>query len=153
MTIVEKYKIPLIAITFIWVGFICSISFMEAWLKFRAPLVTLPVGLSIGRLVFFAMNKVEWAFAIAMSLIAIYHQGIKPKQQVFLYIPIAILISQTFIMLPLLYERAEMIIQNIKPPATLVHFYYILLEVIKLFSLFVFGIKSFKRKNWTPQRT
>ena len=53
------YAQPLIGIAFIWAGFVCAISFMEAWLKFRAPGVTLPVGLSIGRLIFSALNKVE----------------------------------------------------------------------------------------------
>ncbi|HQW87358.1 MAG TPA: hypothetical protein PLH93_09245, partial [Flavobacteriales bacterium] len=51
---------------FVWVGFVCAISFMEAWLKFRAHGVTLPIGLGIGRLVFQALNRVEWALAVAL---------------------------------------------------------------------------------------
>jgi len=43
-------------------GFVLSISFMEAWLKFQAEGVTQAIGLSIGRLVFGALNKVEWFF-------------------------------------------------------------------------------------------
>lgn len=31
----------------VWSGCIVAISFMESWLKFRAPGVTLPTGLSI----------------------------------------------------------------------------------------------------------
>ncbi len=27
--------------TFLWIGFVCAISFMEAWLKFRVPLFLL----------------------------------------------------------------------------------------------------------------
>jgi len=46
----------IIAITFIWIGFIGAISFMEAWLKFQAPGVTTELGLSIGQLVFKALN-------------------------------------------------------------------------------------------------
>jgi len=46
-------KMPVAAIcTFVWIGFVCAISFMEAWLKFRAPGITVPLGLGIGRLVF-----------------------------------------------------------------------------------------------------
>lgn len=42
---------------FLWLGFVCAISFMEAWLKFRAPHVTLVIGLSIGRLIFSALKN------------------------------------------------------------------------------------------------
>jgi len=64
---VVKHPISLIA-TFLWIGFVGAISFMEAWLKFRAEGITMPLGLSIGRLVFDALNKVEWVLAIAILL-------------------------------------------------------------------------------------
>ena len=35
----------------LWAGFICAISFMESWLKFRAPGLTMPAGLSVVKLV------------------------------------------------------------------------------------------------------
>lgn len=42
---------------FLWSGCIIAISFMESWLKFRAPGVTLPIGLSIGKLVLRHLTK------------------------------------------------------------------------------------------------
>jgi hypothetical protein len=42
---------------------VLAISFMEAPLKFRAPDVTLRIGLGIGRLIFRALNNVEAIFA------------------------------------------------------------------------------------------
>ena len=48
-----------VAVPFIWFGMILAISFMEAPLKFEAPGVTLALGLGIGRLIFFALNKME----------------------------------------------------------------------------------------------
>ena len=63
-----KVEQPLgIISVFIWVGMIIAISFMEAWLKFRAPGVTLPIGLGIGRLVFGALNRVEWILAVVVT--------------------------------------------------------------------------------------
>ena len=50
-----------VALTFLWLGMVLAISFVEAPLKFRAPGVTLPIGLGIGRLVFRALNAVEVA--------------------------------------------------------------------------------------------
>ncbi|WP_200881112.1 hypothetical protein [Cellulophaga sp. E6(2014)] len=60
-----------IAITFIWVGFIGAISFMEAWLKFRAPGIDTALGLGIGQLVFSALNKVEITSAVLIVLLSI----------------------------------------------------------------------------------
>jgi hypothetical protein len=43
----------------LWLGMVLAISFLEAPLKFRAPGLQLTVGLSIGRIVFRALNVVE----------------------------------------------------------------------------------------------
>jgi hypothetical protein len=51
------------AVIFVWVGLVLAISFLEAPLKFRAPGVTIPIGLGIGRLVFRALNTVEVVLA------------------------------------------------------------------------------------------
>lgn len=52
-----------IATPFIWLGMVPAISFLETPLKFRAPGITVPLGLGIGRLVFRALNGVELALA------------------------------------------------------------------------------------------
>ena len=54
------------AVTFVWLGMVLAISFLEAPLKFRAPEVTLRIGLGIGRLVFGALNTVEAVFAVTL---------------------------------------------------------------------------------------
>ena len=58
------------ALTFLWLGMVFAISFIEAPLKFRAPGVTLPIGLGIGRLVFRALNGAEVVCAVGI-LVAI----------------------------------------------------------------------------------
>ncbi len=70
----------IVTCTFVWAGFIAAISFMESWLKFRAPNVTITVGgLSIGKLVFSALNKVEWAFTIIVGInLLFFGSEIKP---------------------------------------------------------------------------
>jgi hypothetical protein len=55
---------------FVWLGMVLAVSFVEAQLKFRAPGVTLPIGLGIGRLVFRALNSAE-AFVAAGILIGL----------------------------------------------------------------------------------
>ena len=56
------------AVAFVWLGMVLAISFLETPLKFRAPGITLPLGLGIGRLVFRALNTVEVVLATALII-------------------------------------------------------------------------------------
>ena len=125
---------------FIWIGFVCSISFMEAWLKFRAAGVSLSIGLNIGSLVFAALNKVEWGLAI-LTIIFIFlsKEKIGKAKSLLFYTPFAILVFQTFVLLPSLYERVNIISQGLAPPPSHIHFYYIILETVKVLSLLILG--------------
>jgi len=134
-----------IAMTFLWIGFVCAISFMEAWLKFRAPGITLPLGLGIGRLVFSALNKIEWVFALIIILtIGFTQKNYINWQNLFALIPIVILIFQSWYALPALDARAEMHIRGWKILPSNLHFIYVIMEFIKVFSLIIYGITSFK---------
>lgn len=57
------------ATDFVWLGMVLAISFLEAPLKFRAPEVTVRIGLGIGRLVFRALNTVEAALAVVILVV------------------------------------------------------------------------------------
>lgn len=139
-------KMPIVLIcTFLWIGFVCAISFMEAWLKFRAPGITLPLGLGIGRLVFAALNKVEWVFALVIVVNMIWNiSDIFKWQNLLFAIPLILLLLQTFWLLPALDARAEMHIQGQLVPPSNLHFYYVGMEVIKVIALTIFGITLFK---------
>lgn len=139
-------KMPMALIcTFLWIGFVCAISFMEAWLKFRAPGITVPLGLGIGRLVFNALNKVELVFAIVI-LINIFWQtsDILKWQNLAFAVPFALLLIQTFWLLPALDARAELHIQGQYVPPSNLHFYYVGMESVKIVGLSLFGITLFK---------
>lgn len=139
-------KMPMALIcTFLWIGFVCAISFMEAWLKFRAPGITVPLGLGIGRLVFNALNKVELVFAIVI-LINIFWQtsDILKWQNLAFAVPFALLLIQTFWLLPALDARAELHIQGQYVPPSNLHFYYVGMELVKIVGLSLFGITLFK---------
>ncbi|MBA3680363.1 MAG: hypothetical protein H0W73_04230 [Bacteroidetes bacterium] len=135
----------LIVITFLWIGFVSAISFMEAWLKFKAPGITLPLGLGIGRLVFNAMNKVEWVFALIIIVtIAFTQTKFINWQNIFALIPIIILIIQSLYLLPELDARTEMHIRGWNVDPSNLHLIYVVIEFIKIFNLLFFGITSFK---------
>ena len=54
------------ATAFVWLGMVLAISFLETPLKFRAPGITVALGLGIGRLVFRALNTVEVVLVAAL---------------------------------------------------------------------------------------
>lgn len=140
MKITDKIAISSI---YLWLGFVLAISFLEAWLKFQAPGITIPLGLGIGRLVFFALNKTEWFFAMLILLMQIKSGNWKQIRMEWSALLI-ILLLQTFWLLPLLDVRAEKVIQMVEIEPSNLHYYYVALEMIKVLILFVFGKKLFK---------
>lgn len=140
-----------LSLVFIWIGFVCAISFMEAWLKFTAPGITLPLGLGIGRIVFSALNHVEWSIILVMIISIFFKkEHLTDADKLALIIALVILLLQTFILLPGLDSRAEAIIAGKELSKSNLHIYYVISEVIKVFCLVVYGIKQFrsvKRNN------
>lgn len=141
-------KYPLsIACIFIWIGFVCAISFMEAWLKFKAPGITLPLGLGIGRLVFMALNKVELAFATITAFVAFTTTNqFTKKAKISLTAAILIVLFQTFWLLPALDERAFQIINKQSVPPSAHHIWYVGLEIVKVACLAATGISLLRRR-------
>jgi hypothetical protein len=132
-------RILQIAIPFIWVGALASISFMETPLKFTAPDVTLPLGLGIGRVVFQMLNHVEVALAVLMTF-AIYFRRPKMKLPLALFgVVMLLLIMQTIWLLPVLGMRTDMIVAGQTPPPSSLHVIYIIFDAVKLILLFATG--------------
>jgi hypothetical protein len=139
-------KLPVaIVITFVWIGFVCAISFMESWIKFRAPNVTLSVGLGIGRIVFKALNRVEILLSVIIFInLLLSGEQLLTLRNLAFFIPLLIVLMQASWLLPALDTRAELRMQNAVLPPSNLHFYYIGTEVLKVACLFIFGISLFK---------
>ena len=93
---------------------VLAISFLETPLKFRAPGITPPLGLGIGRLVFRAPNTVEVVLA-------------------------AVLATQTVLLRPRLDRRAQQITTGQPPPPSRLHPTYIGLERLTVAALIALG--------------
>lgn len=144
MELSNKYSISIAAI-FIWIGFVSAISFVEAWLKFRAPGMTLSLGLGIGRIVFNALNKIEWVLALIIFLNLFFRSNdVFTTVNLIFSLIVVILLLQTFWLLPMLDNRAELYIQGKDVPASNIHFYYIGMEAIKVIALCIIGFIQFK---------
>lgn len=128
-----------VAVTFVWLGMVLAISFLEAPLKFRAPNVTLQIGLGIGRLVFRALNTVEVAFAII--ILAVVVDGPMPMRiAVAFAVAFATLAIQLVAVRPQLTRRSDQVLAGLDAPRSRAHYAYIALEVVKTVALIVAGI-------------
>jgi hypothetical protein len=131
----------ILALVFLWLGFVGAISFMESWLKFRANGVTLTIGLSIGRKVFGALNKVE--ITLSVGIIAIIILG-KPSLSSLFYALLGtgmcMVLLQTIWFLPMLDRRVSLLLEGKKPEKSRLHVLYVSSEMIKALCLVVFGL-------------
>ncbi|MDT5222381.1 MAG: hypothetical protein QOF15_4486 [Mycobacterium sp.] len=128
-----------IAVTFIWLGMVLAISFLEAPLKFRAPDVTLQVGLGIGRLVFRALNTAEVTFALVIGVIMV--AGPTPVRIIAaLSVAVAALAVQLVVLRPKLTRRTDLVLAGVNVPRSHSHYIYVGLEAVKVVALLVAGI-------------
>ncbi|PWK83001.1 hypothetical protein C8D88_112252 [Lentzea atacamensis] len=112
---------------------------VEAPLKFRAPGITLPLGLGIGRLVFRALNASEIVLATATAIT--FALAPRPLAATVLLVALAVTLAvQVVVLRPRLEARAALIIDGVTPPKSRAHLAYIALEGAKVLMLATFGI-------------
>ncbi|RPF38311.1 hypothetical protein [Streptomyces sp. TLI_185] len=129
-----------VAVTFVWLGMVLAISFLEAPLKFRAPGVTIPIGLGIGRLVFRALNLVEAVLAVAVVAAAVA-AGDPPGRVVGpVAAAAALLLAQLLVVRPRLNRRSDRVLAGEDLPRSRDHLYYVALEAAKVAALIALGI-------------
>ena len=128
-----------IAVVFGWTGLLIGVSFVEAPIKFRAPGVTLQIGLGIGRLVFRVVNTIEVVTAAAL-VVALLVAGPDPTITVAAGVAVVTLLVQLVALRPRMSRRAEAV--RARPddvPRSRVHHGYVALECVKLVALLVAG--------------
>jgi hypothetical protein len=127
------------AVVFLWLGMVLAISFLEAPLKFRAPEVTIPIGLGIGRMVFRALNLVE--AVLAAVVIAAVAVGGPPAAVVVLTAVVAVLLAvQLGVVRRRLNRRSDRVLAGADLPRSRGHVYYVAFEIAKVIALAVLGI-------------
>lgn len=128
-----------IAATFLWLGMVTAISFMEAPLKFRAPNATIPICLGIGRLVFRALNTAEFILAIAIAASFTVTRPTAPIAVTFA-VAVIMLVAQVVAVRPALGRRADQVLAGLDAPRSRAHYAYVALELIKVAALVPLGI-------------
>jgi hypothetical protein len=127
------------AAVFVWLGMVLAISFIETPLKFRAPGVTLQIGLGIGRLVFRALNACELALAaVVVACFAVE----APTRCVALAVAVAVvtLLAQVLAVRPRLTRRSDTVLEGGEGPRSRAHWVYVGLEIVKVIALLIAGV-------------
>ena len=127
-----------VAVPFGWLGMVLAISFLETPLRFRAPGITLPLGLGIGRLVFRALNVAEIGLAGLLTLVFVVLRPSAPTWAV-LAAAWLLLAVQVGVLRPRLDRRALALIAGRTPAPSRQHLAYIALEAAKVPLLAVLG--------------
>lgn len=128
-----------IAIAFTWAGLVLGLSFIETPLKFQAPGISVTLGVGIGRLVFTALNRIEVALtAILFGMLWVGRRGGLPWR--LFSIVAAVVLAQTFWLLPLLDARAQLLLDGAPVPSSFHHLLFVGMEGMKLLALFAMGI-------------
>lgn len=123
---------------FTWFGMVVAISFLETPLKFRAPGITVSLGLGIGRLVFRALNIAEFVLALILLVaLAVGHSD--GRAWIPAVIATACLVIQMAALRPRLDRRAVAVIAGGELAPSRLHVGYIAVEVIKVFALLAAG--------------
>ncbi len=131
-----------VAAIFVWLGMVFAISFLEAPLKFRAPGITLPLGLGIGRLVFRALNVCEVVLA-AVALVAVVLGRAPGGAAVALVVAVVALGVQVLAVRPALTRRSDAVLAD---PAVAesgrsnAHVGYVGCEAVKVVALLSSGV-------------
>jgi len=125
----RKLEVLRSTVAIFWLGFFMSISFMEAPLKFTV--LSLPQGLSVGRLIFKTLNTCEWMFLVILGITLLF-QAASRRTTTLILLMCVILILESIWLLPLLDARASQIINGITPTGNSVHVVYVVLEILKV---------------------
>ncbi len=131
-----------VAAIFVWLGLVLAISFLEAPLKFRAPGVTIPLGLGIGRLGFRALNGCELVLA-AVVVVALVVGRPGAALTAAALVAIGALLVQVIAVRPALTRRSDAVLADARAAdsgRSHAHFVYVGFEVIKVVALLVGGI-------------
>lgn len=127
------------AAVFVWLGMVLAISFLEAPLKFRAPGVTIPIGLGIGRLVFRALNTAEAVLALT-AVIALAVDPPGTSALVAGAVALVTLAVQLVAVRPRLTRRSNRVLAGENVPRSRGHYVYVALEAVKTIALVVTGV-------------
>jgi hypothetical protein len=117
----------------LWLGVLIGVSFIATPVKFRAPSLTRPVALEVGRITFRLFSRIEWGFAALLLGIGATSNGVLWRLPLS-GIVVAIVALQSTWLLPV-NRRISLLIAGESLGPSHVHQIYSAVEGIKLLAL------------------
>ncbi|MBW0093641.1 hypothetical protein I4I73_30345 [Pseudonocardia sp. KRD-184] len=118
---------------------VLAISFLEAPLKFRAPGITVRLGLGIGRIVFRALNVAEGVLLVVAAVAVAV--GDAPGAVLVPLVALAVLLAaQLLVLRPRLNRRSDRVLAGEDLPRSREHIVYVAAEVVKVALLVTLGV-------------
>lgn len=132
------------AVPILWFGLVAAISFIEAPLKFQAPGITIPLGLGIGRLVFFALNIAEGLLLVTMLVLALWPKTLRvAATRLRWIIALAVVfVLKIAVVRPPLNARTDLVLAGADPGESLWHYVYIAADLTTMLLLIVIAVQA-----------
>ncbi|WP_320668774.1 hypothetical protein [Patulibacter defluvii] len=131
-----------VAAPWLWVGMVLAISFLEAPLKFRAPGITVPLAVAIGRIVFRALNGCELVLALLATLALVAGDAQPTAAVVALVVAWWALLVKAGAVRPLMDRRARRVVAGEDPGPSPLHLWYVGLELATVLAVGAYALLS-----------
>lgn len=118
-----------------------GISMIATPVRFTAASITRPVALDVGRVVFTALNKIEF-LALVLLLVVVRVSGRSASLWAWCSALALIVLAQGAWLIPELAARTDIILAGGEPPPSYAHAIYSTLELAKIGILLFVGIRS-----------
>ncbi len=128
-------------VCFLWVGMTIGVSMIATPARFTAESITRAVALDVGRVVFAALNRVEFV-ALVLLLIIVRLSGSARRLWPYCAALALIVLLQGAWLMPELAARTEIILAGGEPSASYAHAFYSSLELIKIGVLLFVGFSN-----------
>ena len=138
------WRAALLLVPGLWLGLLTGISLIEAPLKFTAPGITIPLGLGIGRRVFFAMNAVELVLAVVLVLALLKTVGrpaVRPLWALSAGV-VTVYAVKVLVIRPILNVRTDAVLAGQSAGGSATHLFYIAADGILILLLLALAVTA-----------
>jgi hypothetical protein len=129
----------------LWLGLIVGLSFIETPLKFLAPGITVPLGLGIGRLVFWALAIAGWTLLLVLMGVSVPAPRAGRSEWAMIGALWVVLAVQSFMIRPALSARSDVIIEGGDLGPSVLHYAYVATDVALVAILLVWIVVHARR--------